>query len=78
MERLDEAQIQTFMESNALTEDLQRRKRYYAERPLESTIPGQVAPLVSTVLTADSTVRSVANIGSRYAIADHALASSNG
>ena len=75
--RLDQDQIRTFTSSTSLTSQLSRRQRYYKERPLESTILGQVVPLVNMLIASDSTIGYIANIGTRYAIADHALASAN-
>ncbi|MBN1122991.1 MAG: hypothetical protein JXJ17_18085 [Anaerolineae bacterium] len=50
------------------------RGSHFGENPVEETIQGRVIPMIESILTRDPAVRSVLNIGARYAYVDHVLA----
>jgi hypothetical protein len=50
------------------------RSRHFEENPVEETIQGQAIPMIESILDRDPAVRSVLNIGARYAYVDHVLA----
>jgi hypothetical protein len=55
-------------------EDLDTRRQYHRDYPIERTFQGLAAPLVEEVLRTDPDVRSVLNIGANYAYVDHWMA----
>jgi hypothetical protein len=50
------------------------RSKHFETYPVEETIQGQVIPMIMSILDRDPAVRSVLNIGARYAYVDHVLA----
>jgi hypothetical protein len=55
-------------------EDLPFRRGHFRDTPLHLTIQGQAAPLVEAIVRQDPAVRSVMNVGVRYAYVDALLA----
>jgi hypothetical protein len=72
--RLTEHELAAMVDFQVGAEDIEWRRNYFRTTPLEKTFQGQVLPLIDTLLARDPSIRSVLNVGVRYAFADHALA----
>lgn len=74
LDRLTPEELKAMVAFQVAQQDIENRRDYFKTTPLERTFQGQVIPLVETLLGQDPGVRSVMNIGVRYAFSDHAMA----
>lgn len=74
LDRLTADELRAMVAFQVGAEDLEWRRRYFRDTPLETTFQGQVIPLIDALLERDPTIRSVMNVGARYGFSDHALA----
>jgi hypothetical protein len=74
LDRLAQDELQRMVDFQVAVEDLENRRSYFRTTPVEQTFQGQVIPLLERLLETDPTIRSVMNIGARYAFVDNVLA----
>ena len=74
LDRLTADELREMVAFQVGAEDLEWRRKYFRTTPLDETFQGQIIPLVDALLEMDPAIRSVMNVGVRYAFADHALA----
>jgi hypothetical protein len=74
LDRLAPDELREMVTFQVGAEDLEWRRDYFRTTPLEKTFQGQVIPIIDALVEMDPTIRSVMNVGVRYAFADHALA----
>lgn len=72
--RLCQEEVDSLTKYHTDVQDIEYRKKYFADTPLEETLQGQVLPLIEQVTKDDPSVKSFLNIGCFYAHIDHHLA----
>ena len=74
-ERLSASELKKMIEFQLLAEDIDYRRNYFRSTELDKTLPGQFVKIVGELIEADAAIKSVMDIGVRYAFPDHVLAS---